>query len=51
MEPHSFHSFCVKYYDKNAYTDSKMKIMLNNNIKCAKIDYDIIIIDEAQDMT
>ena len=53
MEVHSYHSFCYKYYDKNCKKDSgiehflfKKKIPPNNNFM-----YDIIILDETQDVT
>jgi len=52
MEVHSYHSFCVKYYDDKAYTDTEIKKIINNNIESKeKFNYDIIIIDEVQDMT
>lgn len=52
MEVHSYHSFCVKYFDRKCFTDSgiinflKNKNNVNNNF-----DYDIILVDEAQDMS
>ena len=52
METHSYHSFCVKYYDKKCYTDTNIRNILRcskKNIK--KLNYDIIILDEAQDIT
>ena len=52
LETHSYHSFCVKYYNNKAFTDYEIKNILKN--KCnllKKINYDIIILDEAQDIT
>ena len=52
IEVHSFHSFCVRYYDNNAYTDSVLSKIISTDIKSSlNINYDIIIIDEAQDMS
>ena len=52
LETHSYHSFCVKYYDKKCYTDYEILKIINSNIKIKKkINYDIIILDEAQDIT
>lgn len=49
---HSYHSFCVSAYNKLAYTDDIVNRLIQDNTK-PKIDikYDIIIADEAQDMT
>ena len=52
LETHSYHSFCVKYYNNKCFTDYEIKNILKN--KCnllKKINYDIIILDEAQDIT
>ena len=52
MEVHSYHSFCVKYYHKTCYDDLQMYRFLND-IKSeleVKFSYDIIILDEQQDM-
>jgi len=52
MEVHSYHAFCTKYYDNRCYTDKGILRVLNKNFKMRrKVNYDIIIIDEAQDMT
>ncbi len=51
MEVHSYHSFCVKYYDENCFTDSNIQLLLNNNNSLLNhINYDMIILDEAQDI-
>lgn len=51
---HTYHSLCVRYYDKNAWTDEELSkiVLLNKNINEQNpIKYDILVIDEAQDMT
>jgi hypothetical protein len=50
IEVHSYHSFGVKYYSKECCTDKGIieAIECTNNKKIPK--YDILIIDEAQDM-
>lgn len=50
-EVHSYHSFCVKYYDNKCYTDSKIIQILKKDKRYREFNYDIVIIDEAQDMT
>lgn len=52
IEVHSYHAFCVKYYDNKCYTDSGIYKMLKNNARRKKyFNYDLLIIDEAQDMS
>lgn len=52
LETHSYHSFCVKYYNETCYNDSNIHNMLiNNNATYNTFDYDIIILDEVQDIT
>ena len=52
LETHSYHSFCVKYYNNKCFTDYEIKNLINLNTKLLKkIKYDIIILDEAQDIT
>jgi hypothetical protein len=52
LETHSYHSFCVKYYDRQCFTDFTIKHILNTKQpKLSDFSYDIIIIDEAQDIT
>lgn len=49
---HSYHSFCTSYYDKNAYTDIIVNEIVNlDKPKINYFKYDIIIADEAQDIT
>jgi hypothetical protein len=52
LEVHSYHSFCVKYYNYPCYDDLRMQILLNNNdiINKTSFDFDLIILDEQQDM-
>lgn len=52
LEVHSYHSFCVSNYDKNAYTDDKVNIVVQGDVAPNSIiSYDIIIADETQDLT
>ena len=51
IEVHTYHSFCVKYYDRKCYTDTTIIKMLNRNQQClSRFDYDMFILDEAQDI-
>lgn len=54
MEVHSYHSFCVKYYHRQCFTDSEMIKLLKKNKNEIRpfrpYRYDIIILDEVQDM-
>jgi hypothetical protein len=50
---HTYHSLAVKFYDPSAYTDEEIKkVLLSNKQICNKPSkpYDIILIDETQDM-
>lgn len=52
IEVHSYHSFCVKYYNSKAYTDNIIKKIVDENTEPnKKYNYDILVIDEVQDMT
>lgn len=53
LEVHSFHAFCVKYYDHKCTTDGKIINLLcdYDSIPKQPIDFNLIIIDESQDMT
>ena len=52
MVVHTYHSFCVRYYDNKCFTDTNITMLLKNNtIPSNTMGYDIIIIDEAQDIT
>jgi len=52
LDVHSFHSLCFKYYKSNDFTDKIISDTLSENlISKIILNYDIFIIDEAQDMT
>lgn len=52
VECHSYHSFGFRYYSELCSRDIGIDHVLKNNIKAnAKLKYDIIVIDEAQDMS
>lgn len=57
IEVHSYHSFCVKYYSKTAFTDAGItKFLKQKNTSTPTTQnltkkYNIIVIDEAQDMS
>ncbi|AYV79119.1 MAG: putative helicase/exonuclease [Faunusvirus sp.] len=53
VEVHSYHSFCVKYYKRTGYTDTGIKNMLKKptDKQLKPFKYDLIILDECQDMT
>jgi len=52
LEVHSYHSYCVKYYDNSCFTDSQIiRLLKTTTIQDVKEHYyDMIIIDEAQDI-
>ena len=55
MEVHSYHSLCKKYYNNSCINDEYLIKVLDNNSNPIAYDkckqFDIIIIDEVQDMT
>lgn len=56
LEVHTYHAFCVKYYDNHCFTDTILLKLLNSQTKkytqpLKPFKYDMIIIDEAQDMS
>lgn len=52
LEPHSYHAFCVKYYNSKAYVDDGINKVIENSMSPKKkFKYDIVIIDECQDLT
>ena len=52
IEIHSYHSFCVKYYNKKCFTDTIIKKILKNKTKpLIPFNYDLIVLDEGQDIT
>ena len=50
---HTYHSLAVLHYLSTSYTDTGIRYILYNNLPFSKQPplYDIIVIDEAQDMT
>lgn len=51
-EVHSYHAMCVRYYSLEGSKDSGIIKVIKHNIKPKKeISYNIIILDECQDMT
>ncbi len=52
IEIHSYHSFCVKYYNPKCFTDYQIINIINSNTNQIKnFQYDLIILDEAQDIS
>jgi DNA polymerase III epsilon subunit-like protein len=52
IEAHSYHSFCVKYYNRICYNDTVIQLIIDEKSEPIKeFGYDIIIVDETQDMT
>jgi len=51
MEVHSYHSFAVRYGRRDAFTDTSLLALLESPTALSgPFDYDIVIVDEAQDM-
>ena len=52
IEVHSYHSFCVKHYDDQCFTDSIIKqIIIKKNNPSKQFNFGLIVLDEAQDIT
>jgi nucleoside-triphosphatase THEP1 len=56
IDIHTYHSFCVNNYNNDCFEDNGLLQLINNSKPretngIFKFNYDIIIIDEAQDMT
>ncbi len=53
IEIHSYNSLVYKYYDDSGYDDSTMREVIKNNIepKVSIPNFDMVIVDESQDMT
>jgi len=52
LEVHSYHSFCVKYLNNKCFTDDGIINILKKNVEpIQNINYDILILDEAQDIS
>lgn len=51
LEVHSYHSFCVKYYNRKCFNDDVLKKVVTQNVKPLRnFVYNCIIVDEVQDM-
>ena len=53
VEVHTYHSLAVKYFLRSAHTDTGIRYILNNHLDALIpiSDYDVVVLDEAQDMT
>lgn len=51
VEVHTFHSFAVKYISSSSYTDEGLYEALEARTHGALPEYDVVIVDEAQDCT
>jgi len=52
LKIHTYHSLAVRYYNDKANVDQGIIKLIKENMKIRKKDsYDIIVVDEAQDMT
>jgi hypothetical protein len=54
LEVHSYHAMGVKYYSPDAFRDTGLRLVIEKDKppkRMLPFYYDIIIIDEAQDMT
>lgn len=53
LKVHTFHSLAVRYYSEDAITDTGLRIILMNDLPPSSpiSIIDLIVIDEAQDMT
>jgi len=53
IEIHTYHSLAVKYFSPNAHTDSGLRRLLYSKLEplIPIPDFDITVVDEAQDMT
>jgi len=48
----NYHAFCCKYYDHKCYTDNEIRRTIKNgNEPMYALNYDYVILDEAQDIT
>lgn len=54
LEVHTYHSFCVNYYDPVCYRDTAIRSVLDRGAPLGgshNFFYDLVIVDEAQDLT
>jgi len=51
LEVHSYHSFCYKYYDNKCINDTFINSIIKRDTTSVKqFNYDLIVLDECQDM-
>jgi hypothetical protein len=50
---HTYHSLAVAVYNEDAHVDKVMRLLISNNcpLKVVQKGYDIVVLDEVQDMT
>jgi hypothetical protein len=50
---HTYHSLAVSVYNADAHVDKVMRLLISNNdpLKVVQKGYDIVVLDEVQDMT
>ena len=52
LEIHTYHSIVTKYYDNTSFDDEQLKKVIKQNMPIkTKLKVDVLMIDEAQDMT
>lgn len=53
LKVHTFHSLAVRYYLRAAHTDTGIRKIIRENLKSIDFipEFDIIVLDEAQDMS
>ena len=52
IEAHSYHSFAKQFYEMEGYTDKDLlDVLSKNNKPIKKLTFDMLILDEVQDMT
>jgi AAA domain len=53
IDVHTYHSLAVRYFSGEAYTDTGIRHILSRNIEPRESmpEYDVIVLDETQDMT
>ena len=52
VEVYTYHGLAVKFYDNNCNNDIGIRKVLRNNTEPRKtVDYDVMVLDEVQDMT
>jgi len=51
LEVHTYHSLARKYYAKSGFDDKMIRRSMNIELGLNRPEFDIVVIDEAQDMT